>query len=161
MSARHCWAVNCKNSLDKNPSLRFFNFPRDRTLSKQWYMNSGRGPLSNYDRRSLHRRGAVLCEKHFKSSQFMTPKNGSDESAPKQLLWNAIPTVFPLPLKTSEGNEPKAVTQSSVSRKRARPSVEEADSSGGESITDVNPAEEINVQDYEMAALPTFGRYRS
>ncbi|XP_077505642.1 uncharacterized protein LOC144115233 [Amblyomma americanum] len=160
MSALHCWAVNCKNSLDKNPSLRFFSFPRDRTLSKQWCINSGRGPLSSYDRRSLHRRGAVLCEKHFKPSQFMTPKNGSDDSAPKQLLWNAIPTVFPLPLKTPEGNEPKAVTLSSVSRKRSRPSFEEAESSGEESITDVNPAEKINVENYEMAALPTFGRER-
>ncbi|KAH7932265.1 hypothetical protein HPB51_029406 [Rhipicephalus microplus] len=68
-------------------------------MSTQWCVNSGHDNLSECARQSLRRRGALLCEKHFRQSQFMAPKDGNDVNAPKQLLWNAIPTLFPLPLE--------------------------------------------------------------
>ncbi|XP_075558276.1 uncharacterized protein LOC142590229 [Dermacentor variabilis] len=157
MSSHHCWAVNCKNSLDKNPRLQFFNFPTDRTLSRQWCINSGRGHLSGCDRRALLRRGAVLCEKHFKQSQFMTLRQGNEVNKPKQLLWNAIPTLFPLPLR-SEENVSEASESSAALRKLSNPPSQEAESGGEENLA--NPGERVNVEDYEMAALPTFGRER-
>lgn len=158
MSPRHCWAVNCKNSVDKNPSLQFFNFPTDRTLSNQWCVNSGRGHLSGCDRRALLRRGAVLCEKHFRQSQFMAPREGNGVNTTKQLLWNAIPTVFPLPLKPDD-NVSEIAESRTILQKQSKPPSQEA-GSGVEENLNVNPGGRVNVEDYEMAALPTFGRER-
>lgn len=127
--------------MDNNPSLQFFTFPRDRFLSTQWCVNSGHDNLSECARQSLRRRGALLCEKHFRQSQFMAPKDGNDVNAPKQLLWNAIPTLFPLPLEpeASVGKQSKAAPQEAGSGEERK---------------------QENVEDYEMAALPTFGRER-
>lgn len=150
---RTCWAANCKSSRDKSPCLQFFTFPTDRTLSRQWCINSGCAHLTKYHRRALIRRGAVLCEKHFLPSQFSTPQG--DLKVPKQLLWNAIPTVFPLPLKGPEEGNVKAQR-----RKPGRLCREGDEGSEEESLEIVTSTDKVDVEDYEMAALPTFGRER-
>lgn len=155
-SARICWAANCKRSQAKNPDLQFFTFPTDRTLSKQWCISSGRAHLTKYHRRALIRRGAALCEKHFLPSQFVTPPAGTN--APKQLLWNAVPSVFPLPLKAFGEGKTKAERPHVQQQKSGRPSGEEDSEEG--SLGTVTSRKKVDVEDYEMAALPTFGRER-
>ncbi|CAN7988838.1 unnamed protein product [Ixodes hexagonus] len=132
-SGRHCWAKGCRTRAGNSRGLQLFRFPSDRTLLKQWCLNSGRGELLSQDRAALHQSGAALCEKHFKKSQFMPLE-------PKQLLWNAVPTVFPLPVTVSgqQGWQWEAKQQPVNTTRVETPSV----------------------NDYEMAALPTFGRER-
>lgn len=154
-SGRTCWAANCKRSQDKNPNLQFFTFPTDRTLSRQWCINSGRAHLNRYHRRALVRRGAALCERHFRPSQFTTPPG--DPKAPKQLLWNAVPTVFPLPLTRSEEGKVKAASSFARTRKPGRSCDEGSEEGCLEIVTAIG---KVDVEDYEMAALPTFKRER-
>lgn len=156
-SARICWAANCKRSQAKNPDLQFFTFPTDRTLSKQWCISSGCAHLTRYHRRALIRRGAALCEKHFLPSQFTTPPAGTNTL--KQLRWNALPSVFPLPLKPfGEGNA-KAERPHIQQQKSGRPSGEEDVEESEEGSAETG-RKKVDVEDYEMAALPTFGRER-
>ncbi|XP_042148575.1 uncharacterized protein LOC8041913 [Ixodes scapularis] len=131
-SGRQCWAKGCRTRAGNSRGLQLFRFPSDRTLLKQWCLNSGRSELLSQDRASLHQGGAALCERHFKKSQFMPLE-------PKQLLWNAVPTVFPLPM--------------TVSKQQAKQSEEPTRG-------DPTRGEPPSVNDYEMAALPTFGRER-
>lgn len=152
-SGRICWAANCKSSQDKNPDLQFFTFPTDRTLSIQWCINSGCAHLTKYHRRALIRRGAALCEKHFRPSQFSTPPG--DPKAVKQLLWNAIPTVFPVPI-VGPGEGSGEARQG----KPGRSFEEEDEGSEQESLEIATSTDKVDVEDYEMAALPTFGRER-
>ncbi|KAH7978332.1 hypothetical protein HPB49_005202 [Dermacentor silvarum] len=82
----------------------------------------------------------------------MTPRQRNEVNTPKQLLWNAIPTLFPLPLR-SEENVSEAAESCAALRKLINPPSQETESP-------VNPGARVNVEDYEMAALPTFGRER-
>ncbi|XP_077563457.1 uncharacterized protein LOC144179106 [Haemaphysalis longicornis] len=158
-SARVCWAANCKRSQAKHPNLQFFTFPTDRTLSKQWCISSGCAHLTRYHRRALIRRGAALCEKHFLPSQFMTPPAGTN--APKQLLWNAVPSVFPLSLKAFGEGKAKPERPHVQQQKSDGPSgKDDAEGSEEGSLESVTTRKKVDVEDYEMAALPTFRRER-
>lgn len=78
------------------------------------------------------------------------PRRDQDAQQPRRLLWNAIPTVFPLPLSkvTSRGRPPK----------RPLPSTEQEELEQGQPHQPPDKASKL--EDYEMAALPTFGRDR-
>ncbi|KAH9368341.1 hypothetical protein HPB48_004533 [Haemaphysalis longicornis] len=122
-----------------------------RSGSKQWCISSGCAHLTRYHRRALIRRGAALCEKHFLPSQFMTPPAGTN--APKQLLWNAVPSVFPLSLKAFGEGKAKP-ERPHVQQRKLFLNHEEG------SLESVTTRKKVDVEDYEMAALPTFRRER-
>lgn len=89
----------------------------------------------------------------------MAPREGNNVNTTKQLLWNAIPTLFALPLRpedtVSEGAKSRTALQ-----KQSKPPSQETGNGVEENLTNVNPGVKVNVEDYEMAALPTFGRER-
>ncbi|XP_036388723.1 THAP domain-containing protein 3 [Megalops cyprinoides] len=83
---KSCSAYNCTNRYSsKNPDLTFHRFPFSKpSVLKQWLDNIGREDFQP-------KRHMVICSHHFTSDCFSGLGNR------KNLLWNAVPTVFTFP----------------------------------------------------------------
>ncbi|KAK1801829.1 hypothetical protein P4O66_022475 [Electrophorus voltai] len=83
---KSCSAYNCTNRYSsKNPEITFHRFPFSKpSVLKQWLDNIGRGDFRP-------RKHMVICSLHF------TPECFSGVGNRKNLLWNAVPTVFTIP----------------------------------------------------------------
>ncbi|KAG7472219.1 hypothetical protein MATL_G00106530 [Megalops atlanticus] len=83
---KSCSAYNCTNRYSsKNPDLTFHRFPFSKpSVLKQWLDNIGREDFQP-------KRHMVICSHHF------TPDCFSGLGNRKNLLWNAVPTVFTFP----------------------------------------------------------------
>ncbi|XP_067006391.2 uncharacterized protein [Anabrus simplex] len=86
-----CSAINCYNNQKNSPALSFFRFPKNPERSRKWLINCRRNDLSNKDASYLYH-NIKLCSDHFEDNQFMN-------SQKKKLVWNAVPTIFYVPIK--------------------------------------------------------------
>nr|XP_015192546.1 PREDICTED: THAP domain-containing protein 3 [Lepisosteus oculatus] len=83
---KSCSAYNCTNRYSsKNPDLTFHRFPFSKPhVLKEWLDNIARDDFQP-------KRHMVICSQHF------TPDCFSSFSNRKNLLWNAVPTLFSFP----------------------------------------------------------------
>ncbi|XP_035237121.1 THAP domain-containing protein 3-like [Anguilla anguilla] len=83
---KSCSAYNCTNRYNsKNPDLTFHRFPFSKpSVLKEWLHNIGREDFQP-------KRHMVICSHHF------TPESFSGLGNRKNLLWNAVPTLFTFP----------------------------------------------------------------
>ncbi|XP_066547598.1 THAP domain-containing protein 3 [Amia ocellicauda] len=88
---KSCSAYNCTNRYSsKNPDLTFHRFPLSKpTVLKEWLHNIARDDFQP-------NRHMVLCSQHF------TPDCFNSYGNRKNLLWNAVPTVFSFPPLSSK-----------------------------------------------------------
>ncbi|TRY56601.1 hypothetical protein DNTS_003514 [Danionella cerebrum] len=80
---KSCSAFNCKNRYsNKHPEITFHRFPFSKpSILNEWLKNIGRDDFQP-------RKHMVICSLHFTSDCFSGLGNR------KNLLWNAVPTVF-------------------------------------------------------------------
>ncbi|KAL1250164.1 hypothetical protein QQF64_021169 [Cirrhinus molitorella] len=90
---KSCSAFNCTNRYNnKNPEITFHRFPFSKPLVlKQWLENIGRDDFQP-------RKHMVICSLHF------TPDCFSGLGNRKNLLWNAVPTLFAVPPQDTKQN---------------------------------------------------------
>ncbi|KAI1892478.1 hypothetical protein AGOR_G00133830 [Albula goreensis] len=88
---KSCSAYNCTNRYSsKNPNLTFHRFPFSKpSVLKEWLDNIGREDFQP-------KRHMVICSHHF------TPDCFSGLGNRKNLLWNAVPTLFTFPPSSSK-----------------------------------------------------------
>ncbi|KAJ8384237.1 hypothetical protein AAFF_G00206980 [Aldrovandia affinis] len=88
---KSCSAYNCTNRYSsKNPHLTFHRFPFSKpSVLKEWLDNIGREDFQP-------KRHMVICSHHF------TPECFSGLGNRKNLLWNAVPTLFTFPPSSSK-----------------------------------------------------------
>lgn len=82
----YCRALNCDNRFFNNKSVSYFRFPKDNERCRKWVVNCR---VENLQKRSTEylNQQCRLCSLHFEDNQFMN-------ATKRQLLWNAIPTLF-------------------------------------------------------------------
>ncbi|NP_001014316.2 THAP domain-containing protein 3 [Danio rerio] len=90
---KSCSASNCTNRYNnKNPEITFHRFPFSKpSVLKQWLDNIGRDDFQP-------RKHMVICSLHF------TPDCFSGLGNRKNLLWNAVPTLFAVPTQDANQN---------------------------------------------------------
>uniref|UniRef100_A0A8C2DZW5 THAP domain containing, apoptosis associated protein 3 n=1 Tax=Cyprinus carpio TaxID=7962 RepID=A0A8C2DZW5_CYPCA len=90
---KSCSAYNCTNRYNnKNPEITFHRFPFSKpSVLKQWLENIGRDDFQP-------RKHMVICSLHF------TPDCFSGLGNRKNLLWNAVPTLFTVPSQDTKQN---------------------------------------------------------
>ncbi|XP_073679938.1 THAP domain-containing protein 3 [Garra rufa] len=90
---KSCSAFNCTNRYNnKNPEITFHRFPFSKpSVLKQWLENIGRDDFQP-------RKHMVICSLHF------TPDCFSGLGNRKNLLWNAVPTLFAVPPQDTKQN---------------------------------------------------------
>ncbi|KAK9954099.1 hypothetical protein ABG768_016198 [Culter alburnus] len=90
---KSCSAYNCTNRYNnKNPEITFHRFPFSKpSVLKQWLDNIGRDDFQP-------RKHMVICSLHF------TPDCFSGLGNRKNLLWNAVPTLFAVPHQDAQQN---------------------------------------------------------
>ncbi|XP_051734948.1 THAP domain-containing protein 3 [Ctenopharyngodon idella] len=90
---KSCSAYNCTNRYNnKNPEITFHRFPFSKpSVLKQWLDNIGRDDFQP-------RKHMVICSLHF------TPDCFSGLGNRKNLLWNAVPTLFAAPHQDAKQN---------------------------------------------------------
>ncbi|KAJ8371366.1 hypothetical protein SKAU_G00113940 [Synaphobranchus kaupii] len=88
---KSCSAYNCTNRYSsKNPDLTFHRFPLSKpSVLKEWLDNIGREDFQP-------KRHMVICSHHFTLESFSGLGNR------KNLLWNAVPTLFTFPASSSK-----------------------------------------------------------
>ncbi|KAJ8257818.1 hypothetical protein GJAV_G00190060 [Gymnothorax javanicus] len=93
---KSCSAYNCTNRhSSKNPDLTFHRFPFSKPLLlRKWLQNIGREDFQP-------KRHMVICSHHF------TPESFSGFGNRKNLLWNAVPTLFTFPASPLERRKSK------------------------------------------------------
>ncbi|XP_061170315.1 THAP domain-containing protein 1-like [Saccostrea echinata] len=101
----YCAAFGCNNKAEKDKGIRFFTFPKDVNLRKQWAHYCRR---KNFTPTSGHR----LCSDHFSPNCFkqdpqLLRKMGLQETFRKRLRLNAVPDVPLLLKKSCVANRPK------------------------------------------------------
>ncbi|XP_049828104.1 zinc finger protein 540-like isoform X2 [Schistocerca gregaria] len=69
MSNRRCAAKTCFNSQKSRPNLKFFTFPKDEALCRQWVVNCGRDDLLEKTAEQLSK--FLLCAEHFEPHWFL------------------------------------------------------------------------------------------
>ncbi|XP_056095699.1 THAP domain-containing protein 3 [Rhinichthys klamathensis goyatoka] len=90
---KSCSAFNCTNRYNnKNPEITFHRFPFSKpSVLRQWLDNIGRDDFQP-------RKHMVICSLHF------TPDSFSGLGNRKNLLWNAVPTLFAVPHQDAKQN---------------------------------------------------------
>ncbi|XP_067301998.1 THAP domain-containing protein 3 [Pseudorasbora parva] len=90
---KSCSAYNCTNRYsNKNPEITFHRFPFSKpSVMKQWLDNIGRDDFQP-------RKHMVICSHHFTLDCFSGLGNR------KNLLWNAVPTLFVVPHQDAKQN---------------------------------------------------------
>ncbi|XP_061114769.1 THAP domain-containing protein 3 [Conger conger] len=93
---KSCSAYNCTNRYsNKNPDLTFHRFPFSKpSVLKEWLHNIGREDFQP-------KRHMVICSEHFSAESFSGLGNR------KNLLWNAVPTLFTFPASPSKRRKSK------------------------------------------------------
>ncbi|XP_051517431.1 THAP domain-containing protein 3 [Myxocyprinus asiaticus] len=83
---KSCSAFHCTNRYNnKNPEITFHRFPFSKpSILKQWLDNIGRDDFQP-------KKHMVICSLHFTQDCFSGLGNR------KNLLWNAVPTLFTIP----------------------------------------------------------------
>lgn len=90
MGRRHCSAINCRNNSKANPTMSFFQCPKNEERSRKWIQNSRRDDLRTKGTAYWHR-NIMFCPDHFEDNMFM------NVAEKKRLVWNAVPTLFKVP----------------------------------------------------------------
>nr|XP_055044915.1 THAP domain-containing protein 3 [Misgurnus anguillicaudatus] len=117
---KSCSAFNCtKRYNNKNPEITFHRFPFSKpSVLKQWLDNIGRDDFQP-------RKHMVICSLHF------TPDCFSGFGNRKNLLWNAVPTIFTIPPEDAKTVSKKRIKKAAdkldnIARERKDSSAEDA-----------------------------------
>ncbi|XP_072569507.1 THAP domain-containing protein 3 [Paramormyrops kingsleyae] len=103
---KSCSAYNCRSRYNRrNPNLTFHRFPLSKpSVLKEWLDNIGRGDFQP-------KKHTVICSHHF------TPDCFSGLGNRRNLLWNAVPTLFsfqPPSPKTMESQKTLSTEKSQI-----------------------------------------------